>query len=528
LHNIDSQARKYFKGLKKSLRSVSEIHSYTLDLGLAIGLLKQCNARNIAFHVDGAGYRPAKLTSDEWREIAGSCRFHLVPRFKKGGVFHSKAWIFKNSLLVGSSNLSIGEARQNLNFWCWMPAFKTSKVIGRLLKNKSWTVFWDLNNQEVVVKDAPIKALESALAGIKMSSIIIVSPQPPSKKVLKAINPHLSDKGDCLLFLSNESHGLKELRNRRKWKVRNFIPFDESNGLHGKAFYGEWDKKEKPGAILYVGSANFTETAYKGKNIETGALIKAKGSRQVSVLRSALSSLLGKTGKVLKHEKTWATERFDGRWKQVSAPEKRLATDRFKILREEDIALSRFMDSLKAKGNCLFFPSTYGGKKISSAELRLGDHITRHWREPNKRMFAAIIWSPDARLKIVLKGGQNISIWLPPLDGLMEGQGKNLELLGLLLNPPSIAYSCKGNNNIQKDLDKISIYSDSRVLVPWRNFAENHKIHLFSNKKELTSALKSIRAILREPQEKDMAFMYRRRKLENIKFCLESLIEGVS
>jgi len=522
LHNINLQGIRNFKGLKKAVRSVSEIHSYTLDLGFALGLLKQCKSRDLSFHVDGAGYRPAKLSSDEWREIADSHSFHLKPRYKNGGVFHSKAWIFKNSLLLGSANLSIREARENLNFWCWMPMF----ISGKLPKNESFTVFWDLDKQKVMVKDTPLNTIKSALAGIKMTSMVIVSPQPPSKKVLRAIGPHLSDKGDCLFFLRTESHGLKNLPNRKDWTVRNFILFDESNGLHGKAFYGEWNTKGKSGAIIYVGSANFTETAFTGKNIETGVLIKAEGNKQVAALRRALSSLLGKNGTVSKNEKAWATERFDGRWKLISPPEKRPNTEGDLFLSSEDIALSKFMDGLWAKRNCLHFPSAFGGRDISKAELKLGDYRIRYWRKPAKHIFECVIWSPDARLKLVLKGGKTVNIDLPPLDGLMERQDKGSEIMDLLFNHTSKDGLGNGSNGTHKDHSDLCIYSDSRVLVPWQTFAANNKTYLFDDKKDLKKVLKSIRTILKEPQGKGMDHI--NQKLRNFAFCIESLIKGGS
>jgi len=519
LHNINLQGIRNFKGLKKAVRSVSEIHSYTLDLGFALGLLKQCKSRDLSFHVDGAGYRPAKLSSDEWREIADSYSFHLKPRYKNGGVFHSKAWIFKNSLLLGSANLSIREARENLNFWCWMPKF----ISGKFPKNESFTVFWDLNKQKPIIKDTPLNTIKSALAGIKMMSMVIVSPQPPSKKVLRAIGRYLSEKGDCLFFLRTKSHGLKSLPNRNEWTVRNFIPSDKSNGLHGKAFYGEWDTKGKSGAIMYVGSANFTETAFTGKNIETGILIKAEGNRQVAVLRQALSSLLGKNGTISKNEKAWATERFDGRWEEVWPPDNRQETEGDLFLSKEDIALSKFMDGLWAECNCLHFPVAYGGKDISKAELKLGDYITRHWRKRKhaKHIFEGVIWSPDARLNLVLKGGKTVNIDLPPLEGLMEGQKKGSELIDLLFNHTATAGLGNGYNNTYGDLSNLCIYSDLRVLVPWQTFVDNDKSHLFYNKKELKVVLKTIHTILKEPLEKDM-----NRKLNNFAFCIESLIKG--
>ena len=521
MRNINLKGISNFKGLQKALRSVSEIHSYSLDLGFALGLLRQCNSRDLSFYVNGAGYRPAKLSSEEWGKIAGSQSFHLKPRYKKGGVFHSKAWIFKNTLLLGSANLSIREVRENLNFWCWMPRFTSS----RSLLNKSFTVFWDLNKQKPIIKkDSLIKAIKGALAGIKITSMVIVSPQPPSKYVLSALRSNLDDKGDCLFFLSTENHGLNSLPNRKDWNVSNFIPYDKSNGLHGKAFYGEWDAKGKPGAVIYIGSANFTKAAYTGKNIETGILIKAEGNRQVTMLRQALSSLLGKNGTISIDEKAWATERFDGIWEKISPPDKKQNSEGEIFLSSEDIALSKFMDGLWAKGNCLHFPATYGGKDIKEVELKLGSY-KRHWhlRKQTKRIFTGVIWSPDVRLLLILKGGKTVSIDLPPLLGLMEGQEKGAELIDLLFNHKANVVGDREEAVVSGSVDPC-IYSDPRVLVPWQTFAAKNKTHLFYDKNELKAVLKTITSILEEPQNKDMDHI--NQKLENFAFCIESLLEG--
>jgi len=519
LHNINLQGIKNFKGLKNALRSISEIHSYTLDLGFALGLLQQFRNTNLSFHIDGSGYRPAKLTSDEWMNICGTCKFHLKPHYKKNGVFHSKAWIFKKSLLLGSSNLSIREARENLNFWCWLPNFTTVK----LLSKESFTVLWDLDKQKAVIKGTPLSAIQSTLAGIKMTSMVIVSPQPPSKKMIRVIGPHLADKGDCLLFLLTESHGMKNLPNRKNWRVHNFIPFDGSNGLHGKAFYGEWEIKGKSGAILYIGSANFTQAAFIGKNIETGVLIKAEGNKQVTMLRKALSSLLGKNSLMSKNEKAWATERFDGWWKKVHPPEKRQNTEDNLFLSPEDIAHSKFMDGLWARGNCLHFPATYGEKDIKKAELKLGA-VTRYWRKPLKRKFENVIWSPNIKLKLSLEGSKIKEFFLPPLAGLMEGEENGSELLNLLLYQSATAGFGNSHNNANGDLYNLSFYSDPRVLVPWQTFVANNKTDLFYDKTELKTVLKTISAIIKEPKDKDKDHI--NQKLKNFAFCIESLIQG--
>ena len=523
MRHIKDPAVRSFKGLKRALNSICSIHTFTMDLGYALGLMRQCNTSEIEFFVDGSGYRPAKLTQEEWIDIADSCKFCVIPRYRKGGVFHSKAWHFKKCLLLGSSNLSIREARENLNFWCWLPQFKPDRVKGKSMESQSFTLYWDLTQSKPEIKGTPLKALKNALTGIQLSSMVIVTPQAPSKKLLTAIDPYLAIKGNCLFFLTSANHGLDTIRRRRKWEVRNFIPNDKSTGLHGKAFYGEWDNKWKSGAVLYIGSANFTEAAYKGKNTETGILIKATGEKQTTSLRHALSSLLGKVLPVSKRENAWATERFDGKWKQIEGQGRELDENKNSFLDKEDIARSKFLDGLRAKSHCLYFPATYGGKAISMAQLDLGNHITRYWKKPSRRKIAGVVWSPEANLRISLKGRQNVIISLPPLNGLMDGKEKGTELLGLLFNPATSSGTNEHSGKV-KEYGSLSLYSDPRVMVPWRNFVDKNKSYLFYDKRELTQAIKTIRSILGEPGRKQDEAI--RRKLKNFAFCLESLHEN--
>ena len=113
---LQPDALKPFAGLSKALRGLTRVHSYTIDLGFALGLLDQCKGAHLEFCVDGRGYRPAQLPKAEWKAIANSSHFCLNPKYHKGGIFHSKAWFCKKGLLLGSTNLSIREARENLNF----------------------------------------------------------------------------------------------------------------------------------------------------------------------------------------------------------------------------------------------------------------------------------------------------------------------------------------------------------------------------------------------------------------------------
>jgi len=205
---------------------------------------------------------------------------------------------------------------------------------------------------------------------------------------------------------------LKSLPNRNEWTVRNFIPSDKSNGLHGKAFYGEWDTKGKSGAIMYVGSANFTENGLYRKEYRNRDTYKSRRKQTGSCASTSIIFIIGKNGTISKNEKAWATERFDGRWEEVWPPDNRQETEGDLFLSKEDIALSKFMDGLWAECNCLHFPVAYGGKDISKAELKLGDYITRHWRKRKhaKHIFEGVIWSPDARLNLVLKGGKTLTL----------------------------------------------------------------------------------------------------------------------
>lgn len=177
---------------------------------------------------------------------------------------------------------------------------------------------------------------------------------------------------------------------------------------------------------------------------------------------------------------------------------------------------------IDTRGNCLHFPAKYGEKNIKKAELKLGA-VTRYWRKPLKCKFENVIWLPNIKLKLSLDGGKAKELFLPPLDGLMEGQENGPELLNLLLYNSATAGFGNSHNNANGDLYNLSFYSDPRVLVPWQVFVNNNKSHLFDDKKNLKIVLKSMRAILKERMDKNM-----KRKLENFAFCVESLIKGGS
>ena len=140
-------ALKPFPGLSAAMRGLERIHSYTMDLGFALGLLDLTKGRSLVFCVDATGYRPVRLSKTEWKMIAHSKRFNMQPKFchKGKGVFHSKAWMFSKGLLLGSANLSIREARDNLNFWCWMPGADSKPHARYISKNDGGTVIIDLD-----------------------------------------------------------------------------------------------------------------------------------------------------------------------------------------------------------------------------------------------------------------------------------------------------------------------------------------------------------------------------------------------
>ena len=521
----DAYSLRPFKGMKRALGSISEVHSYTMDLGFALGLLKHSDERKVTFHVDGAKYRPARLTEEDWRGLGGARRLHFQPRYVRGGVFHSKAWAFKKGLLLGSANLSIDEARYNLNFWCWMPGMAPTALTRAIARDKSCTVLWELDTKRQLFLSTPLQAIKRALRGVKLSAIAIASPQPVSRKLIHSLSSLMSKQGKALCFLTNEADGLDKIPGRREWRVRNYVPEDESNGLHGKAFYGEWVSKGKPGAVLYIGSANFTQAAYTGKNIESGILIKAGNKRDVALLQNALSALLGRCGSVSRDEKAWATERFNGRWKIVDAPENRRGDQARNMLYNEDTALSCFISLLKVKKNALFFPAHYGDKVIKKAELRLGSVVTRRWKRPAIRRFTGVVWRPDAEMKLRLAGGEVVSFSLPPLEGLMGDDGKAPELFRLLMNPVQntvpIESRCSGVSVVEAG--DVSIYSDSRVLVPWQTIVRNNKSSLLYNRRELKESLRMIREHIRDNDEENRSDL--RRKLTNIAFCLECLLK---
>jgi len=395
---VQPGALKPFAGLSKALRGLTKVHSYTMDLGFALGLLDQCGGEHLEFCVDGSGYRPARLPKAEWNDIANSSRFCLKPKYHKRGIFHSKAWLCKKGLLLGSANLSIREARENLNFWCWVPGGKWDVFFRYLDGGESRTIILNLNDDSCIITNTPLDALRRALKGKHMSNMVIVSPERPSRGILRKMAPFLAEQGNCCTFLRTESHAIKTLPRKSCWKVRNYIPLDKSIGLHGKAMYGEWLQDEGQGAVLYLGSANFTKQGYFGGNIESGMLIKAEGTAQVKKLQDALLSLLGRAGTRSHAQKAWATERFDGRWHWVKPPDKDVEEKENQYQNQDDIDRCLFNSRLKAKLNQLFFPSKYGTKEIIQAELSGYGDFPQIWKKPAKRRFASVFWSPALKL----------------------------------------------------------------------------------------------------------------------------------
>ncbi len=511
-----------FKGLQKSLKQLLEVHSYTLDLGFALGLLKRSKAKTVGFHVDAAGYHPSELSAEEWHEIAGSYKFHLTPRYKKGDVFHSKAWFFKKALLLGSANISVREARENLNFWCWLPGLDAAPMRKLLHGNGPATLLWDLQTTSPKLRAAPIATIKEAIGQNKIRSLVIATPQPPNKTILKKLLSNTTKDGACVFFLNVESHALSKLPGNHKWPVYNLISQDRSVGLHGKALYAEWGTGAKQGAVLYIGSANFTQAAYCGDNIEAGIVFKGEGPAMVKDLQDALLVLLGRAGNHSGKE-TWATERFWGRWVKAEAGTGETAPPPFRA--EEDLDLAEFIDSLRAKHNHLAFPAKYGSKLITRAELSASDRKINIWsaRKGSRRRFSGVVWCPDLTLTITLNHRTERTINIPPLAGIMEGIQEHAGLLELLLTQTANSSDKSTTKGEGPGRDFISIYgNDPRVLFPWDAIAGNGYSHLLRDKHELKRALKSIDEKLHEPDNAEEP--HRLRKLENIAFTLKCLL----
>ncbi len=522
MKSLNSSALSKFRGLGSALKGLEEVHTFGLDLGFALGLLKGAKSRKISFHVDAAGYRPSELSPEEWHEIAGRA-FHLVPKYKKGDVFHSKAWFIKRGVLLGSANLSIREARQNLNFWCWMPKQIGSGMRKLLNRNTPATYLWDLNESSPKLYGAPLEALQVAIGRHTVQSLIIATPQPPSKTILKELLPQMNETGTCVFFLNVGAYAVSRIPGGRKWQVHNMIPKDGQAELHGKALYAEWGKGKDSGAVLYVGSANFTRAAYSGDNVESGIVFRAGGEKAVRNLQDALLTLLGRSGKPCSSMESWATERFSGAWEKVEPGAGE--TERPPFRTEEDKALAEFVGALRANKNTLYFPSHYGGKKIVRAELHASDRKTNVWRHRaggRSRKFSGVVWSAD--LQIDLCGCSTTPISVPPLEGLMRGVSERAGLLELLLTQ----YSNRGmgretSGETGSDSEFISIYgNDPRVLFPWAAIIRGKHSGLLHNETELRRALEAIEEKLCEQEAEGDS--HHVRKLENIAFTLKCLL----
>lgn len=513
-----------FRGLNQAIKHLEEVHTFTLDLGFALGVIKASKSQKVCFHVDAAGYRHSELSPEEWHEIAGQ-PFHLVPKYKKGDVFHSKAWFLKKGLLLGSANLSVREARENLNFWCWMPK-QTGSAMRELLRgNNPATYVWDLKNSSPKLYESPLHALQAGFGRNKCHNIAIATPQPPSKTILKKLLPYICETGTCAFFLNIGAHAISHIPGRQKWDVHNMVPQDGQAGLHGKALYAEWGTGRGQGAVLYIGSANFTRAAYSGDNVESGIVFRAEGPELVRDLQDALLTLLGRAAKLSTTKESWATERFWGSWEKVEPGAGEQERPPFRT--EEDIALAEFINSLRAEKNTLYFPGYYGGKRILRAELHASDRKTNVWRQGDggrRRKFGGVVWSADLHFQIEMKNSSPESIPVPPLEGLMSGVSERAGLLELLLTQYSNRSADKGTPGEDGcDNEFISIYgNDPRVLFPWGAIIRGKHAHLLRDKSELQRAIESIENKLSE--QDSIEDDHRIRKLENISYALKCLL----
>jgi hypothetical protein len=521
LDKYNPTALRGFIGLEKAIQKLNQVHSFTMYLGFGLGLLKRSKAKTIKFHVDCGGYEPSILSRKEWADITGSSRFHLVPQYVRKGVFHSKAWFFKSGVLLGSSNLSIREARESLNFWCWIPHGKWHRFAEKIQK-RSCTLYWDLNRNAQTLGGTPLTTIKKALGKSKLKNIVIISPQNISKNLIEKLSTNMSLQGDCRCFLAYDSQGIKYIKGRGKWNISNYISANMGIGLHGKAFYGEWEHNNTQGAILYLGSANFTYAAYTGCNIESGIVIRAEGTNKVRELQDAVSCLLGKSGAVSTAENAWATERFDGRWSYIIAPDGG-EQEKDSISWDDNTDEREFIAALIASNNCLYFPAKYGDKRITKAVLEMSPYHHLMWTPPMKRRFPGTVWMPEINLCLTLAGGKAINIDIPPLEGLMDRSDRGSSLISLMLADMSDLFRKsvpKGEE--EEPTDDISIYSGSRVLVPWRNIVRDGHLSLLKDRKELIRTLNIISKMSEEARFDDEKVC---RKLKNIEFCIRCLLE---
>ena len=406
-----------------------------------------------------------------------------------------------------------------------MPRGKWDEFSRYLDRGKACTIILNLNDDSRIIANTPLDALRRVLKGKYMSNMVIVSPERPSRGILRKMASLLTEQGNCCTFLRTESHAIKTLPGKGCWKVRNYIPVDKSIGLHGKAMYGEWDQDERQGAVLYLGSANFTKQGYFGGNIESGILIKAEDTAQVKRLQDALLSLLGRSGTRSHAQKAWACERFDGRWRWVKPPDKDVEEKGNQYQNQDDIDRCVFNSRLKAKLNQLFFPSKYGTKEIIQAELSGYGGIPQIWKKPAKRLFASVFWSPALKLKLRLRGGRSVPISVPPLEGLMTKEGQHADLLELLFEEPEPLEGQKSKKRGTQTFNTdVSIFAGQRVLFPWRAMLRSeHGSRLLRNKRELERAIHNIQLLLQNSFGTGEEAKTRKRKLEILEFTLQGL-----
>lgn len=348
------------------------------------------------------------------------------------------------------------------------------------------------------MKPTLIDAWSHVLKGKLISSLLVVSPENPSRKLLSKLSPYMAATGRSCFFLRSGNAAIDRIPNRSKWEVHSFIPSDKSIGLHGKAIYAEWSKGSRQGSMLYLGSANFTMQGHSGRNNESGILITGEG-RSITQMQAAVESLLGQTGSRCRSSTAWATERFDGRWDRVNPCGEEITETESQYLSKDDNDYAVFITRLRAHHNQLAFPAKYGAKKVVQAELSGYGGYPQIWMiRQGSRSFSHVFWSPALLLKITLQHGRIISINVPPLDGLMCKEEHNSELLELLFDEPEPLEGSRDQASQDGYTDSAaSIYAGQRVLFPWRAIlGSKHGGRHLLDKIKLDRAIHSIKASL--------------------------------
>lgn len=446
------------------------ITTYSLDVGAIASLLrhhlKKCHKLEVVH--DPAKYRAYRIRDSELPDA------HIRPFRPKTpksppALFHPKIWTFntgrkKNILLLGSANLSIGESKNNKNFY--VIGQSNTEMCGKLEPPAASTVVITSlkNGFEQVAAESLIEIIQDRTSEWSAKRVTIATPKLPDSGLFTKILGKTGSFAVAAIFTNNPIDHFP--KRHIQDGIRFFYCRQSKDNFHGKLSYIEGTEKNRNiAALLYVGSANFTNAAYchgPCSNVEAGSIIAADGQAEVIKLRSAVSMLLGSEWRNYK-PKPEATDKT-----QSNTNDDDLEEDKFKR------ALYLSCDFLISKGiiliSCRKFKKFSGGLNLCSVSLLYGKQKRLQIKRPVKGFYRIALpgnWKPGWIIEFSLSNGKVVSLELPPLDSVLSSASSWDSLLDMDQTLRRQIERSSGDKRSRADLEQLVGLITSDVRFPW-------------------------------------------------------------